>query len=388
MIPLAVPNLCGNEGRYLQECIETTFVSSVGPFVTRFEEMVAAAAGIPYAVATSAGTTGLHAALTAVGVGRDDLVILQSLTFIASANAIAHCGAEPWLLDVTHESWTLDPDQLAEVLRRETVRRGDAVVHSATGRRVAAIVPVYTLGMPADMDRILEVARAHQLPVVTDAAAALGARYKGRAIGALGADLTVFSFNGNKTVTAGGGGAVAGTDDALCQRVRHLTTTARRGTEYDHDMVGFNYRMTNLQAAVGCAQLENLESFVAAKRRIASTYSCALADLPGVGLFPDPKWAEGACWFGGVTVSTPPLAELIPRLRAMEVDSRPFWKPIHFQLPYAHVPTAALPVSNAVWNTILTLPCSTHLTEAEQETVIAAVRSCFAGASLGVTGNE
>jgi len=375
MIPLAIPNLSGNEARYLQECVETNFVSSVGPFVTRFEAMVAEAAGAPCAVATSAGTTGLHAALTAVGVRRDDLVILPSMTFIASANSIAHCGAQPWLLDISGESWTLDPEQLARVLAAETTRRDGEVLHRATGRRVAAVMPVYTLGMPADMDAIMETTRAYGLPVVADGAAALGARYKGRAIGALGADLTVFSFNGNKTVTAGGGGAVLGADEALCARVRHLTTTARRGAEYDHDMVGFNYRMTNLQAAVGCAQLEQLEHFVAVKRRIARAYTEALGTLPGVGLFPHPGWAEGACWLGGVTLNMPPLSEVIPRLREAGVDARPFWKPVHLQVPYAHVPRAPLPVSDRVWRTILTLPCSTSLTQQEQETVIAAVHS-------------
>jgi perosamine synthetase len=377
MIPLAVPNLSGNEARYLQECIETTYVSSVGPFVTRFEEMTAGAAGARFAVATSSGTTGLHAALTAIGVRRDDLVILQSLTFIASANAIAHCGAAPWLIDVTRASWTLDPDALAEVLSLETERRGDATVHRASGRRVAAVMPVYTLGMPADMDRIIEVARRHGLAVVADAAAALGATYRGRRVGDLGADLTVFSFNGNKTVTAGGGGAVSGTDEALCKLVRHLTTTARCGAEYDHDMVGFNYRMTNLQAAVGCAQIEQLERFVAAKRRIARCYNEALQGLPGVGLFPALAWAESACWFSGVTLTRPTVAEMIPRLRARGVDARPFWKPIHLQRPYEEVPRGALPVADAVWHTLLTLPCSTNLTDDEQHAVIAAVLDCL-----------
>jgi len=380
LIPLAIPNLAGNEARYLQECVETNFVSSVGPFVTRFEAMVAEAAGARHAVATSAGTTGLHAALTAVGVSRDELVIVPSFTFIASANAIAHCGAMPWLFDIDPGSWTLDVNQLACALERETEPRHGAIFHKATGQRVAAIMPVYTLGMPADMDRLGKIARQFGLPVVADAAAALGARYKGRAIADLGADLTVLSFNGNKTVTAGGGGAVVGADEALCTLVRHLTTTARCGTEYDHDMVGFNYRMTNLQAAVGCAQLEQLETFVAAKRRIAQRYDRALGDLPGIGLFPHPSWAEGGCWFSGVTLTRPTVVEIIPLLRERGVDSRPFWKPIHLQVPYAQVPRAPLPVSEGVWQTVLTLPCSTGLTPEEQETVIAAVRGIVRGA--------
>jgi perosamine synthetase len=378
VIPLAIPNLTGNEARYLQECVTTTFVSSVGPFVDRFEAMVAESAGARHAVATSSGTTGLHVALTALGVGRDDLVILPSLAFIASANAIAHCGATPWLFDVDPASWTLDPEPLARVLAGESERRGGDLVHTPTGRRIAAILPVYTLGMPADMDRMLEVARRYRLPIVADGAAALGARYRSRAIGGLGADLTVFSFNGNKTVTAGGGGAVAGDGAVLCERVRHLTTTARTGADYEHDMVGFNYRMTNLQAAVGCAQMEQLERFVAAKRRIARRYDEALGGLPGVGRFPSPDWAESACWFSGVTLTRPTVAEIRPMLRDRGVDSRPFWKPIHLQLPYRDAPTAALPVCEKLWATILTLPCSTGLTAAEQDTVIAAVRSCLA----------
>jgi perosamine synthetase len=377
MIPLAVPNLAGNEARYLAECISTTFVSSVGPFVDRFEAMVAASAGAREAVATSSGTTGLHAALTALGVGPGDLVVLPSFTFIASANAIAHCGAMPWLFDVDPDSWTLDPAALARTLAAETERRGAVFVHRASGRRVAAMLPVYTLGMPADMDAIIATARDFRLPVVADAAAALGARYKARAIATLGADLTVFSFNGNKTVTAGGGGAVTGDDPALCARVRHLTTTARTGADYDHDMVGFNYRMTNLQAAVGCAQLEQLDGFVAAKRRIARRYDEELGALPGVSRFPRLAWAESACWFSGVTVTKPTVAELRPILREQGVDSRPFWKPVHLQVPYRQAPATAMPVCEALWQRVLTLPCSSGLSVDEQAQVIAAVRSAL-----------
>ena len=246
MIPLAVPNITGRESEYLQECIETTFVSSVGPFVTRFEKMVAEAAGSSMAVATSAGTTGLHAALVAVGVGQNDLVVLPSFTFIASANAIAYCGASPWLLDVTAESWTLNPTLLAEQLATETTQRNDSLIHKATGRRVAAVMPVYTLGMPANMDAITKIANDYSLPVVADGAAALGATYQKYSSGKLGSDLTVYSFNGNKIVTAGGGGAVVGENPELMELVCHLTTTAKVGEAYHHDMIGFNYRMTNI----------------------------------------------------------------------------------------------------------------------------------------------
>ncbi|MBF0425879.1 MAG: aminotransferase class I/II-fold pyridoxal phosphate-dependent enzyme [Magnetococcales bacterium] len=384
MIPLAVPDLTGNEALYLQECIASTFVSSVGPFVDRFEAMVSAAAGSTRAVATSAGTTGLHAALTAVGVGRDDLVILPAFTFIGSANAIAHCGALPWLLDVESEGWTLDPEQLEIELCQRTERRGEReVIHRPSGRRVAAVMPVHVLGNPAEMDAIVAIARRHGLPVVADAAAALGARAHGRAIAALEAELTVFSFNGNKTVTCGGGGAVVGNDPALLDLVRHLTTTARHGEEYDHDRVGFNYRMTNLQAAVGCAQLERLDALVAAKQRIRARYDAACHDWPGVTPFPVPAWAKSACWFSGVVLpeGLEPAATraLYGAFRAAGVAARPFWKPIHLQLPYRDAPRTALPVSEAIAPRILTLPCSAGLTVAEQDHVIATADRLLAG---------
>lgn len=381
MIPLCVPNLAGNEAAYLSECVKSTFVSTVGPFVGKFEAMVAKAAGTTAGVATSSGTTGLHAALLTAGVGRDDLVICPTLTFIASANAIAHCGATPWLMDVEAQSWCLDPALMAEALARETEMRGESRIHLATGRRVSAVLPVFTLGTPADMDAILPVAREAGLAVVVDAAAALGATYKGRPSGALGADLTMYSFNGNKTVTAGGGGCVTGQDEALVAKVRHLTTTARVGADYDHDMVGFNYRMTNLQAAVGCAQMEMLDTFLAAKRRIAANYRSGLAGLAGIGFFPEPTWAGSAYWFSGFFFTSTSGAEQSRSLRAFlrenGIDARPFWKPMHLQPPFAQAPRTKVGFAEDLWERVVTLPCSTHLGQEDQDRVIDTVRKWF-----------
>lgn len=372
MIPLAVPNISGNEAAYLMECVKSTYVSSVGPFVTRLEEMTAHAMSAAACAVTSSGTTGLHAALTAVGVGPGDLVLLPSFTFIASANAVAHCHASPWFVDIAEDSWCLDPARLSELLHQETVRAGGHLVHTGSGRRVAAIMPVYTLGTPADMDLIGAIAEQFGLPVVADAAAAIGASYKGRDLSGL-ARLSVISFNGNKTITAGGGGAVAGNDTDLVALVRHLTTTARVGTDYDHDRVGYNYRMTNLQAAVGCAQLERLDEFVAAKRRIRHRYDQAFAGISGVTAFPQPTWAESACWFSGVVVGADIAEGLRADLCAQGVDARPFWKPAHLQAPYVGAPCGRLPVTEALWSRIVTLPCSTGLTDTEQDQVVEAV---------------
>lgn len=380
MIPLAVPTMTGKERDYLLECVETNYVSSVGSFVTRFEEMVATASGAAGTVATSAGTTALHAALIAVGVKPGDLVATASFTFIATANAISHCGASPWLFDVGADDWTMDPHQLTSALERDTSRQGTALVHRPTGRRVAAILPVFTLGLPARMDEISALGRRFGLPVVVDGAAALGATYRDRPSASLGADLTMFSFNGNKTVTAGGGGAVAGTDLALLRRVRHLTTTARVGDDYTHDEVGYNYRMTNLQAAVGCAQMESLDRFVAAKRRIAGRYNSAFHSIRDACAFPEPEDRRSACWFSGLylpTVAPDVVVALRASLVAAGVDARPFWRPVHLQAPYQNCPAGPMAVTDRIWNRILTLPCSTGLAEHEQEQVIAAVHAAI-----------
>ncbi|WP_052669233.1 DegT/DnrJ/EryC1/StrS family aminotransferase [Nitriliruptor alkaliphilus] len=377
MIPLAVPNLAGREAEYLQECITSTYVSTVGPFVGRLEEQVAAAAGTTGAVAVSTGTAGLHLALRVVGVGHGDLVAMPALTFIASANAVAYCGAAPWLFDVTPDALTMDPEQVADAFERDLEPGPDGPVHRPTGRRVAAVLPVHTLGHPADLDPLAATAHRHAIPVVADAAAALGARYRGRAIGQAGAAISVFSFNGNKTVTAGGGGALVSDDAALLARARHLSTTARVGSDYDHDEVGFNYRMTNVQAAVGCAQMEQLDTFVATKRRIQATYTERFSDLADVRPIPQASWADSACWFAGFSLEgwdADQVAALRAGLRDDGIDARPFWKPMHLQRPYADAPAEPLPVTEDVWQRLITLPCSTGITDDELGRVIAAVR--------------
>lgn len=359
MIPLSIPQMTGREREYLNACIDENFVSSVGPFVDRFEYMVAEASGAKACAATSSGTTGLHAALTAVGVGPGDRVAVPSFSFIASANAIRHCGAEPWLFDIDAESWTIDVPSVVEVML------------SKPG--IAALMPVHTMGVPADMKPLVEAARKAGIPVVVDGAAALGATYHRKASGDLGADLTVYSFNGNKTVTAGGGGAVCGSDTDLVDRVRHLTTTARTGSDYSYDEVGFNYRMTNLQAAVGCAQMESLGDYVAAKQAIHERYATAFSDIVTVQSFPCPSDRTSACWFSGLVVDEEAhggTSGLITALRDRGVGAGPFWKPIHLQTPYRGSRCEPMPVTESLWKNIIVLPCSTGLSEDDQETVI------------------
>jgi len=374
VIPLAEPDLSGNEAHYLQDCVTSGFVSSVGPFVERFEDLVARAAGTTRAFAIASGTVGLHLALVAVGVKPGDLVIVPSFTFIATANAVAHCGATPWIFDVDPERWTLNGDLVASALDSETERRNGICVHRATGQRVSAIIPVHTLGLAADMDAISTAARKHGLKIVADAACALGALYKGKPMAKAGADLSVISFNGNKTVTSGGGGAIVGDNSELAVLVRHLGTTARLGPDYDHDMVGFNYRMTNLQAAVGCAQMERLNDFLAAKRRIRAAYDRAFSSVKGLTPFPGGADEDNACWLSGVVTTSAVAAEALrKRMIAASIESKPFWKPIHLQAPYRAAPATAQTISESLWQRVVTLPSSVNLTPLDQERVISTV---------------
>lgn len=377
MIPLAVPNLTGNEKKYLDDCIDTTFVSSVGRYVTRFEEMVAEATGSEGAVATSSGTTGLHAALTAACVKHGDLVIIPTFTFIASANSVAQCGASPWLMDISAHDWCLDPELVGNELKHHCERRNGELVHKPSGRRVAALMPVYALGNIPHMEMFRQVADDYGIPLVVDAACAIGARYAGQDFGSL-ADLSVLSFNGNKTVTCGGGGAVVGCNREMLDHVRHLTATARVWPDYDFDEVGFNYRMTNLQAAVGVAQLERLDKFIATKRFVRKLYEEQLGELHGKNITFFPKTEGSSCWFSGVVLPEGTGLEqtkmICAKLKESEIEARSFWKPVHLQKPFAACPRSKVDIAEGLWQRIITLPCSTDISEEDLTKVVRAVK--------------
>ena len=377
MIPLAVPNLEGQEREYLNRCIDTTFISSVGEYVNKLEELTAQKTDAKYGVATSAGTTGLHAAMVGCGVEEGEIVIIPTFTFIATANAVAHCKAIPWLIDIDSSNWCMSAQNLEEELSRKVKMIDGKVIHKDSGRRVAAIMPVYTLGEIPDMEKIGEIARKYNLPLVADAAAAVGAEYKGLKIGKL-ADLTVLSFNGNKTVTAGGGGMVLGNKEELMKNIKHITTTSRVTSEYDHDMVGYNYRMTNVQAAIGCAQMERMEKLVERKRKIRSYYNKEFRKIEGISLFPENSNVRSACWFSGLVLDKGGIEivrELCASLRVKGIESRSFWKPVHLQKPYMNsIKADSLERAEHLWDKIITLPCSTNISNSELEQVVSAVK--------------
>ena len=381
MIPNAVPHLGGNEWKYLKECLDTNWVSSAGPFVERFEREVAAWVGVPHAVATMNGSAALHLALRAAGVEADDEVIVPTLTFIATAGAVVQCGAKPVFLDSEAESWGLDATKVGDFLARECEVRQGRVVDRATGRRVSAVMPVHLYGHPCDTDALLEVARRWPLAVVEDSAESLGALYRGRRVGADGL-AGCLSFNGNKIITAGGGGMVLTRDERLAARVRALSTQARSDPlEWVHDEVGFNYRLTNLQAALGAAQLEQLEDFLDRKRRTAAHYQQALGGVEGVTVFREASWARSSYWMPAVLLDPrrcPDVRALVRGLNAGGIQVRPVWRPLHRQPPFRGARVGPIEVADRLWDRGVLLPCSVGITADERQAVVDALRARLA----------
>jgi perosamine synthetase len=355
-IPLAVPDLRGREAELLVKCVRENWVSSAGPEVTAFEAATAKLTGRKHAIAVVNGTAGLHLALLASGVKPGDHVAIPDWTFAATANAVAHAGAIPHFVDVAESDWALDPALLAAALDRDN--------------RIKAVIAVDPLGHSADFDALRPHCTRYGKPLIEDSAAAIGGAYRGRPCGSLG-EVSVFSFNGNKTVTAGGGGMVMTDDDAMARFVRHVSTQARPTREYDHDLVGFNYRMTNINAAVGLAQIERLDEMVAAKRAIAARYDAALAGRQDVWPMPRPRSSASTCWLYSVRAATEvAAADLIDVMDRAGIDARIFWRSLSVQRPWAAAPRTLLNVSKALSGTVVSLPCSSSLTEDEQTRVL------------------
>ena len=270
-IPLCVPELRGKEWVYIKECLDTNWVSSAGTFVDRFEDAVAQYIGVKHAVATASGTAALHVALLVAGVQPDDEVVVSTLTFIAPANTVRYVGAWPVFVDAEPLYWQMDSEKLAHFLEKGCRWKDGALFNKVTGRRVKAILPVHILGHPCDMQPIMEAARKYGLAVIEDATESLGSKYQSTMAGHLG-DIACFSFNGNKVITTGGGGMIVTDNAEWAKEARYLTTQAKDDPiEYIHEIFGYNYRLTNIQAAMGCAQMESLDEYISAKRRIAAT---------------------------------------------------------------------------------------------------------------------
>ena len=386
-IPLSEPWLAGNEWAYLKECLDSGWISSVGPFVNRFErEFIDYVGGAAYAVAVVNGTAGLHLALRAIFVEPEDEVIVPALTFIAPVNAVWYCGAHPVFIDADPQTWQLDVSQLERFLVTRCEVRPDvegpgAGVSAKTcwhkRRRVRAILPVHLLGLACEMERIRALAEQYHLKVIEDAAEAIGVRSHGRPAGTWG-DIGVFSFNGNKTLTCGGGGMLVTRNPIWANRVRYLSTQARDDArEYVHNEVGYNYRLTNLHAAIGLAQLEQADRLLARKRAIAEAYQRALRGMEGITLMPVPPETEPAYWLytillkPGTTVAG--RNAVLDRLAAEGLEARPLWQPIHTLPPYRDCQVVGGEVAADLHARAVSLPSSAGMTDEDLQRCVEVV---------------
>lgn len=378
-IPLSEPEISGNEWKYIKECLDTGWISSIGRYVTRFEEMMVDYTGSGYAVATVNGTSALHISLVASCVQPEDEVIVPTLTFIAPVNVVRYCGAHPVFMDCDIDTLCMDIQKVIDFLDNECELRQDGYTYNKkTGRRIKAIIPVHVFGHPVDMDALLEVSQRNNIDVIEDATESLGSRYKGKKVGSLGT-AGCFSFNGNKIITTGGGGMVVTNNKDLAERIRHITTQAKKDPfEYDHDEIGYNYRLTNLQAAMGVAQMEKLDRFIDIKRKNAALYTKLLLDFKSIKFLWEKEYSKSNFWFYTIKVSKTDKKPLMEFLLSKKIQIRPLWKPIHALSMYKDCQTYIIDKAIEAYESCINLPCSISLIEEEIEFVVDNIKKYFA----------
>ena len=359
------PTFSGNEWEYLKECLDSTFVSSVGIFVDRFEHDLAQYTGVKYAIATVNGTAALHIALKLAGVMQDDEVLVPALTFVATANAVAYCNATLHFVDSEENTLGIDVAKLRSYLLEHTKIIAGQCVNTLTGGIIRAVVPMHTFGHPVDMDELMDLASKFKLVVVEDAAESLGSIYRGKHTGTLG-KLGVLSFNGNKTITTGGGGAILTNDPELARRAKHLTTTAKlpHAWEYRHDEVGYNYRMPNINAALGCAQLEQLPQLLESKRKLFSRYQVAFNKVDGVQLMSEPNGCSSNYWLQTIILNTDNSRYRDAVLEATNrsgLMTRPTWVLMNELTQFSAMPSMDLSGALSLSKRVINIPSSVYL---------------------------
>jgi len=363
-ISLSEPHIHGKEWDYIKECLDGGWVAG-GDFVDRFERDISTYLGAKSAVSTNSGTSALHIALKVAGVEADDEVLVSTLTFIAPANAIRYIGAWPIFIDAEPMHWQMSIDKMVHFIEEQCQWQHGELRNKTTKRRVKAILPVHILGHPVDSDTMGEMARKYDLVVVEDATESLGATYRDRKVGMLG-DISCFSFNGNKVITAGGGGMIVTDNEEWGRRAKYLITQAKNDSmEYIHGEIGFNYRLSNLQAAVGCAQLEQIGEFIAAKRKIALNYAEALEEVVGLGFMREAQWASSICWLSTLLVDADLYGmdsrRLIDQLAQDGIQSRPLWQPLHLSPAHSGAQHVDCSVAEQIYEQAISLPCSVGL---------------------------
>lgn len=375
-IPLSTPLLSGNEREYVLDCIDTGWISSVGKYVDMFESAFANYVGADGAVAASCGTAALHLALVACGVKPGDLVIVPTLTFIAPVNAITYVGASPLFIDCEAGSFGLCPAATARFIDEECSFNDGLLAHKASGRPVTAMLPVHLMGRSCDIDALDALCKKYRLAMIEDAAEGIGCLYKGRHVGTSG-KAGCFSFNGNKTLTTGGGGMAVSPDASIRRRMKHLSTQAKSDELlFEHDETGFNYRMNNIQAALGLAQLESLDAMLERKRAIHKEYEKEFASLSNVRLLSAPETCQSACWFAVLKAAAPERRDHI--LKAFEterIQARPFWRLNHLHPMYRDCAKGTTPVAELLHSACVCFPCSARMSEDDVSRVVSLVKS-------------
>ena len=380
MIPLSVPNICGNEWKYVKECLDTGWISSAGKYVNEFEDVIKKYTGSKYAIACMNGTSGLHTALCSLDIGEGDIVIAPNLTFVATLNSISYTGAEIILVDVCDDSWQIDVNLLIDWLNENTTiktSKGKKIsVEKKTGKKISAIMPVYVLGAFMDIDRLIEISQNYFIPIIEDSAEALGSFKNSKHAGTYG-KFGVLSFNGNKIISTGGGGMILTDNEDLALKAKHLSTTAKTSNvDYFHDKIGYNYRLVNVLSAIGLAQMENLENFLSKKKDIDFIYRNELAGVGDIIFQKNIPETDPNCWL--FTFRTKKMRQLLSHLNDKLIESRPFWTPMN-QLPMfkKNYYIQKSNVSANLFEECISIPSSSNLDIKDQHKVINEIKKFF-----------
>lgn len=377
MIPLSVPYLVGNEKKYVDECLDTNWISSVGHFVDEFETSFASYIGLPKAAAVSSGTAALHLSLLISGVGQGHEVFVPALTFIAPVNAVSYTGAKPVFIDSDRKSLGISPEALEDFVSKNCSFNNGRLVNNLSGREIKSIIAVNILGHSCMMDELLAFAKKYNLTLIEDNAEGAGCHYNGKHVGSYGR-FACFSFNGNKVLTTGGGGMIAAQDIEDVKLAKHLSTQAKLdGLDYSHDMTGYNYRMSNIQAALGLAQLENVEKMIARKRDIHAVYEKELSNLPDTELFTEQSWCRSNYWFALLLLPAGKRDEFMEFMTLKNIQTRPFWKLNHLHPMFNDCSKGDLPVAEELWERGVCFPCFQGMSDEDVSTVVSTIKSFF-----------
>ncbi|MEC9303077.1 MAG: LegC family aminotransferase [Bacteroidota bacterium] len=380
MIPLSVPNISGNEWKYVKDCLDTAWISSAGKYVDKFEEAIRVYTGSKYAIACMNGTAGLQISLQLAGVSNEDIVIAPNLTFVATLNAITYIGSQIILVDICKNTWQMDIDLLQKWLKKNTKTKlvnGKTIsVEKLSGKKIGAIMPVYVLGGFVNIEKLLKISETYGIPIVEDSTEALGSFNNGKHSGTYGT-AGVISFNGNKIISTGGGGMILTNDKDIAKSAKHITTTAKSDPlDYFHDEVGYNYRLVNVLAAIGLAQMENFETILRRKKEIDYLYKKELSGIGDIIFQENVIDSQPNCWL--FTFRTKKMRELLHYLNDKKIQSRPFWTPMNNLPMYKNlIYINENDISNSIFKECISIPSSSNLTNYDQRQVISEIKNFF-----------